>query len=321
MSEGPGAPDVAYRRSSAFVISITPFDRAGRLDEGALRQHLRRMASAGIGVYVGGGGSGEGFTLSAGEARRVLEIGVEELKGKVAIRSMGTEPRTADEMVQFARVAKATGVDATQIYSLDQGHGHRPTAAEIETYLLDILTEVDLPVVLSSHQSVGYALPVDLVADLVSRFDRIIGVNSTHADLAYLAALIDAVGDRVDIHVGGPVQTLTALSLGAQGFLTSEANLAPRLCMSVLERYEAGDGRAMTLAFGRLVRLSQALYRHGGIRATKAVLNDLGLAGGYPRKPQLPIPEATTKEVRATVDRLGIGAVEGWAPLSSKGGY
>jgi 4-hydroxy-tetrahydrodipicolinate synthase len=309
--EGPSAAGTA-RRSSAFVISITPFDRAGALDEEALRLHLRRMASAGIGVYVGGGGSGEGFTLSPAEATRVLEIGVEELKGKVPIRSMGVEPRTADEMVRFARMAQATGVDATQIYSLDQGHGHRPTGTEIETYLLDILGEVDLPVVLSSHQSVGYALPVDLVAGLVARFDQIIGVNSSHADLAYLAALIDAVGDRVDIHVGGPVQTLTALSLGAQGFLTSEANLAPRLCMSVLDCYEAGDARAMTAAFGQLVRLSQTLYGQGGIRATKAVLNDLGLAGGYPRKPQLPVSDATTRQVREAVDRLGLAAVEGW---------
>jgi 4-hydroxy-tetrahydrodipicolinate synthase len=306
-------PGPSRRSTSAFVISITPFDRDGRLDETALREHLRRMSAAGIGVYVGGGGSGEGFTLSDDEAARVLEIGVEELKGKVPIRSMGVEPRTARQMVEFALMAKSAGVDATQVYSLDQGHGHRPTTGEIETYFSDILTAVDLPVVVSSHQSVGYAIPVEMIADLVKTFDQIIGINCSQPDLAYLASIIDAVGDRVDIHVGGPMQTLTALSLGAQGFLTSEANLAPRLCMSVLSQYEAGNAAAMTGAFGKLVRLSQALYGHGGIRATKAVLNDLGLPGGYPRKPQLPISSRTLDEVREAVDRLGVAAVEGWA--------
>ena len=227
------------RPTSAFVISITPFDEQGRLDEDALRAHLRRMAAAGIGVYVGGGGSGEGFTLNDAEARRVLEIGVEELQGRVAVRSMGVEPRMAQQMVDFAEMAAAVGVDATQIYSLDQGHGHRPTLEEIETYFTDILSQVSLPVALSTHQSVGYVIPVDMIEDLVARYDRIIGVNCSHADLSYLTAIIDAVGDRVDIHVGGPIQTLTALSLGAQGFLSSEANLAPRLCMSVLQRYAA----------------------------------------------------------------------------------
>jgi 4-hydroxy-tetrahydrodipicolinate synthase len=307
------APESKARTTSAFVISITPFDRDGRLDDIALRAHLRRMAAARLGVYVGGGGSGEGFTLSDEEASRVLEIGVEELKGKVPVRSMGVEPRTAGQMIEFAHKAKSAGVDATQIYSLDQGHGHRPTPEEIETYFFDILTEVDLPVVLSSHQSVGYLIPVDLIAKLVERFGQIIGINCSQPDLAYLASVIDAVGDRVDVHVGGPQQTLTALSLGAQGFLSSEANLAPHLCMSVLDHYEAGDAAAMTSAFGKVLRLSQALYSRGGIRATKAVLNDLGLPGGYPRKPQLPLSPATLRQLRKAVDDLGIAAIEGWS--------
>src|SRR5579862_1836003 len=204
---GSGASGTPPRHTSAFVISITPFDEHGRLDEDALRAHLRRMAAAGIGAYVGGGGSGEGFTLDDGEARRVLEIGVEELQGRVAVRAMGVEPRMARQMVDFARMAAAVGVDATQIYSLDQGHGHRPTLEEIETYFTDILSQVELPAALSTHQSVGYAIPVEMIADLVARYDQIIGVNCSHADLAYLTAIIDAVGDRVDVHVGGPLQT------------------------------------------------------------------------------------------------------------------
>jgi len=310
---GSGAPGRRPRHTSAFVISITPFDEHGHLDEDALRAHLRRMAAAGIGVYVGGGGSGEGFTLDDREARRVLEIGVEELEGRVAVRSMGVEPRMARQMVDFARMAAAVGVDATQIYSLDQGHGHRPTVEELETYFTDILSQVELPVALSTHQSVGYVIPVEMIADLVARYDGVIGVHCSHADLGYLTAIIDAVGDRVDIHVGGPAQALTALSLGAQGFLTSEANLAPQLCMSVLQRHAAGDATGMMDAFGKLVRLSQVLYGAGGIRATKAVLNDLGLPGGYPRKPQLPISKEALIRVRSVIDDLELAEIEGWA--------
>jgi 4-hydroxy-tetrahydrodipicolinate synthase len=68
---------------STYAISITPFDAQQALDETALRGHLRRLADAGIGVYVCGGGSGEAFTLSMAEQRRVLEIAIEELRGKV----------------------------------------------------------------------------------------------------------------------------------------------------------------------------------------------------------------------------------------------
>src|SRR3954454_20567752 len=97
---------VTDRQPSTFVISLTPFGRDESLDEESLRSHLRRMAAAGIGVYLGGSGSGEGDTLSPDEARRVLEIGAEDLGGKVKVRAMGLEPRTAGHMIELARVAK-----------------------------------------------------------------------------------------------------------------------------------------------------------------------------------------------------------------------
>ena len=85
----------------SYTVSVTPFTEDGAFDEAATRGHLRRMAAAGIGVYLGGGGSGEGYVLSADEARRLLQIGVEELKGKVPVRAMGVEPRTSGEMIEF----------------------------------------------------------------------------------------------------------------------------------------------------------------------------------------------------------------------------
>ena len=79
-------------RASTYVIAITPFTDDGAFDEDAVRGHLRRMAAAAIGVYVGGGGSGEGYVLSDGEARRLLEISVEELKGRFRFGPWGSSP-------------------------------------------------------------------------------------------------------------------------------------------------------------------------------------------------------------------------------------
>jgi 4-hydroxy-tetrahydrodipicolinate synthase len=298
-----------------FAVSITPFTVDGRLDEDGFRRHLQRMAAAGIGVYVGGGGSGEGFVLSADERRRLFAIGAEELRGRVSFRSMGVETRSAGEMIDYLADAQAAGVDAAQVYSLDLGHGHRPTEDEVFEYLVDVLSATTVPTVLSTHQSVGYRISVESIARVVDRFDHVVGVNSSHADLAYLAAIVDAVGDRVEVHVGGPLQALSALGLGANGFLSSEANLAPRLCRSVIDAYEEGAGRELSAAFGRLARLSMALYGRGGIRATKAVLNRLGLPGGYPRKPQLPVDDAAVDWLMTLIAALQIGELEGWSEV------
>jgi 4-hydroxy-tetrahydrodipicolinate synthase len=305
MTKRPYGP-VSTSAVSTYVISITPFGENGEFDEDAIRRHLRRIGAAGVGVYLGGGGSGEGYVLTPAEAQRLLEIGVDELKGIVPVRSMGVEPRTAAQMVDYVEMAATAGVDATQIYSLDQGHGHRPAGGEIQAYFDDILSAITLPAVISTHQSVGYQVPVEMLAGFVERYDHLVGINCSHQDLRYLADIVDAVGDRVEVHVGGPHLALTAWSIGANGFLTSEANLAPELCMAVVEAYRAGDTQAMTDRFGRLVRLSALLYGAGGIRATKAVLRSLGLAGGVPRRPQLPVADDVTKELIAAITDLGL---------------
>ena len=313
--ESEQAVDAAQPRarpSSVFVISITPFTADGGFDEDAYRLHLRRMAAGGVGVYVGGGGSGEGYTLDDDEAERVVGIAVEELHGKVPVRAMGVEPRLAGDMIRYIQMAASLGVDACQVYSLDQGHGHRPNEDEIEAYFTDILGAVTSPCVISTHQSVGYQVRIPLLTRLVERFDHVIGINSSHQDHGYLARIIDAVGDRVTVHVGGPAQGLLNLSLGGQGFLTSEANLAPALCASVVTAYDAGDQATAFSSFGKVVRLSDTLYRHGGVRVTKAVLNSLGLPGGFPRKPQLPVSDEVLARVRAAVDRLDLSGIEGW---------
>lgn len=294
------------RRPSTYVISITPFAADGGFDEALVRRHLQRMAAAGVGVYLGGGGSGEGYVLDADERRRLLAIGVEELAGRVPVRAMGTEPRTAAEMVDFVRLAAAAGVDAVQIYPLDQGHGHRPTTREIETYFDDVLAATEVPAVLSTHPSVGYQVPVDVLTALVERHPQVIGVNCSYPDPAYLARIVDAVGGRVEVHVGGPAQALTAWSLGATGFLTSEANLAPQLCQSVVDAYLAGDAATLLDRFGALLRLSGALYAAGGIRMTKAVLDRLGLPGGPPRKPQLPVDPGAVDGILALARSLDV---------------
>jgi len=77
----------APRPPSTFVISLTPFSGDGTLDEHGFRLHLRRLAEAGIGVYLGGSGSGEGYTLTPAEVARILEIGAEELGGRVPVRA------------------------------------------------------------------------------------------------------------------------------------------------------------------------------------------------------------------------------------------
>lgn len=301
------------KRLSTYAISITPFDERQQLDEQALRGHFRRLADAGIGVYVCGGGSGEAFTLSWEEQRRVLEIAIEELKGKVEVRAMGREPRTPAEMLTFARMAQETGFDTLQIYSLDPGHGNQPTPRAQEAYFREICETVPLKLVLSTHLAVGYFAPNDLLARLVADYPHIVGVNLSTPDPTQLIRLLEVLGDKVEVHVGGPLQALDAMIFGANGYLSSEANLVPKLCQSLVDHFAAGRYAECHAAFARVMRLFTQQRVLGGVGCTKAALNLLGLPGGLPRKPRLPATPEEIERIRLMLDELDIAGCEGLA--------
>jgi 4-hydroxy-tetrahydrodipicolinate synthase len=300
------------RVPSVYVISLTPFDEKERLDEAAMRAHMQRMKTAGIGVYAGGAGSGEAYTLSPDEMRRVLEIAVEELKGTVPVRAMGVEPRTANEMIAFGKLCAEVGVDAMQVYSLDIGHVGKPSNDEIERYLDDVLSSIQVPAVISTHFSVGYFVPIAVMARVCERYRHVVGINCTSPDINYLTQLCGAIDERVEIHTGLMTQALGALAVGASGYLTTEANVVPRLCVHVIDRYRAGDLGGLMAAYGRLLRFSDQLLGDGGsIKATKAALRLLGLPGGIPRRPRLPLDDAVvTARLTKMIDDLALRKTE-----------
>src|SRR4051812_6294109 len=117
------------KQLSVVVISIIPFDERGAVDEHGYRQQLRRLSDAGCSVYVAGSASSEAYTLSPEEIDQVLAISYEELQGKVPYRAMGFEPRTAHELIDFMRRVERSGIDTAQIFSLDMGHGSKPSEA------------------------------------------------------------------------------------------------------------------------------------------------------------------------------------------------
>ena len=166
---------------------------------------------------------------------------------------------------------------------------------------------------LSTHQSVGYRIPVEMLAGLVDRYDHLIGVNCSHPDHGYLVHLIDAVGAGSTVHVG-------RTHPGPDGAVARRAGVPLLRGQPRAPAVRIGGGALRAAAtcprvfesFGTVVRLFDLLYGHGGIRATKAVLTRLGLPGGTVRKPQLTIPADVVTEIVSVLDVLGLAAIEGW---------
>ena len=293
---------------SAFTMSITPFDARSRIDEAAFRKHLRRLRAAGVGVYIAGSGSGEAITFSAEERDLVLAIAVDELKGHVSVRAMGCEPHLIEDMLEYVAAAERAQVDAVHIYSLDIGHGTKPTRREMDYYYSTVLGATALPVILSSHRAAGYAPPLDLIAKLTERFPNVVGFAYGGSNIDYLAEAIKHLGNRIEVHCSGLKQALTTLGLGGNGFMGHEGNLTPKLTMSVISAFRDGNPAALRVSFAQLMALNAIGDRHGGssVRALKPIMNAYGMGAGSLRLPRIAITPEELTTALADVARIGV---------------
>jgi 4-hydroxy-tetrahydrodipicolinate synthase len=302
------------RQLSAWVPSIHPFRADGELDEAAFRGHIQRLATLGMHIFVANEGTGESHTMNFSEMRRVMEIAKEEAEGHVPVCGMGRKVRTASEMIEFVRAVEETGLDGIHIYGLDIGHGLTPSPREQEAYLDEVLSSTTLPIMISCWEPSGYLYSLPLLERIVARYEHVTSIMLAAFNMNYAQRLIDSLGGRVEI-ITAPAILLPGLAFGSNGFALSIGNLVPRTCVSIVDHYRAGRYPEAEVAFAAMQRISGAIADFGGAPGSssviKAALNILGLSGGYPRKPRLPLEDERLPILAELIERLDIRVLEG----------
>src|SRR5438132_7779799 len=89
---------------------VTPFCGDGSLDEASLRRLVKRQIDAGIDFLVPCGTTGESPTLTHEEHLRVVEITLEEAKGKVPVLA-GAGGYNTREVIELAQTLERMGAD------------------------------------------------------------------------------------------------------------------------------------------------------------------------------------------------------------------
>ena len=140
---------------SLLARNCTLFTTTKALDEDAYRESLQRFVDFKIGPFLASGGSGEANSLSWDEVRRVYQIGVEVCRGKVPVYANMPEVRSAQEAIDFSRLAIEAGVDIVNLYGPASLHGYRPTDTELTAYFDEVLTAINHPVTLAPNPIAG----------------------------------------------------------------------------------------------------------------------------------------------------------------------
>jgi 4-hydroxy-tetrahydrodipicolinate synthase len=167
------------RLKGSMTALITPM-RNGAVDESAFRKLVAWQISEGSHGLVPCGTTGESPTLSHEEHKRVVELCVEEARGRVPIVA-GAGSNSTDEAIALTRHAKSVGADAVLSVT---GYYNKPSQEGLYRHYAKIAEAVDIPILL-------YNIPARAVVDIsvetmarLSKIANIVGVKDATANLA-----------------------------------------------------------------------------------------------------------------------------------------
>lgn len=289
----------------AAICMATPFDEAGALDEAAVASMVDRIAGQGLGLAIGTASPGEGFALSLEETERFFHTAVGAAAGRVPVCAMGVEPRNASQLQPIIRLAEEAKIDVMQLYTADPGHSMKLTDREHERYFSTLLDGMKIPAAISTHVYNGL-VPLPVLERLLDAHPHIKAIHCT-SEVNYLHQLVGLVEGRCEILVGGPMQALSTLAIGGQGFLCSEGTIAPVVCGELQNAIRAGDLEAARTAYRRLNGVfSLNIWPGGSVRFLKTAMQLLGMPGGYTRPPFEPLDADATQIAAASMRALDL---------------
>lgn len=257
---------------------VTPFDENEKLDEGRLRALVDFLIGKKVdGLYITGS-TGESFLMSPEERKRVVEITMDQVKGRTPviahIGAIGTH-----SSIDLAQHAEANGVDA--ISSVPPFYwGFSPD--QVFGYYADITASTKLPMI--AYNVPMAALGFDVIKRLAT-IDGVAGVKytaSTHHDIIRIK---DEIGKHFIVYSGADEMAMSGLAFGADGIIGSFYNNMPEIWQGIRDAMAAGN----LAEAKRLQEIGNAVIffslAKGGVAMIKRSLAWMGCDAGYVRRP------------------------------------
>jgi len=283
---------------------VTPFTNDGReLNEEQLRSLVSRCIEQGVSGVVPCGTTGEFVNLTVDEKKRVIDIVVDEVNGRVAVVA-GTGASGTDQALEMTKYAKDAGADAALIVT---PFYLKPTDRGIHEHFYTIATEVDLPIILYNiPQCTGVWLTWQMVEDL-AEIPNIVGLKDSSGELKYILAVLEKVRDKINVMCGYDEVVLSALAAGASGAILASANFIPDVWVEIYNSVQKGSlERARELQF-KVQKIARVIAKSGAVGAKEA-LNMMDMKVGPVRRPLSVGGELTyeeREELRLDLEKIG----------------
>jgi 4-hydroxy-tetrahydrodipicolinate synthase len=288
------APQSTTMLHGCGTAIVTPFTVSGAIDEAALRALVEWQVVAGVQMVVPCGSTGEAATLTPAEHRRVVEITVEQVNGRIPVVA-GAGSNDTQRAIAMSREMRAIG--ATHLLQVTPMYNKPPQRALI-AHFRAIADACDLPIVLYNVPG-RTAVNMEAATTLTLAQDpRFVAVKEASGSLSQMTTIIRERPSGFAVLSGDDSFTLALMAHGGEGVISVVANVAPArmaaLC-DAMRRQELPLARQLDAALAPLV---DACFVESNPIPAKAMLAMMGRVQDVVRAPLVPLADALRASVR-----------------------
>ena len=285
----------------SFTALVTPFKNGG-LDERAFRDLVEWQIAEGTDGLVPVGTTGESPTLSHDEHHKVVDLCIDQAKGRVPVIA-GAGSNSTAEAIDLARHAEKAGATAVLVVT---PYYNKPTQDGLYRHYMAINDAINIPIIIYNIPGRSVIdMSVDTMAKL-AKLKNIAGVKDATAKLDRVSLQRQECGEDF-IQLSGEDGTALGFNAhGGHGCISVTSNVAPRLCAEFQDACLAGDYTKALKIQDRLMPLHVALFVESNPAPAKYALSLLGKCSDHCRLPLAPIQESTKRTVREAMVHAGL---------------
>ncbi len=289
----------------------TPVLEDERVDEKGLRNLVRYLIDGGVNGIFANGTMGCFALLTDAEQVRLIDIVVDEVKGRVPVIAGVSDSGTKRVISKIKEIEKLKVDYVTAVppyyYKLTQEQG--------KSFFRDIANASGVPVFIYNNP---YLTKLDLdVASLVelAKEPNIVGLKETSQDCNRWTNLFDAFAgkENFDLFFGTELLIPQCLMMGGDGVIGGAHNIAPRIAADLYEAFAAKD---YDTAFAKSRDLKKVcdVFQYGDIwGGFEAALQLLGICDKTTIAPYAACDEDGREKVRQILLDLGLPITDGIA--------
>ncbi len=291
-----------FKLHGIYAPIATPIAN-GKIAYDKLEKNLKFWLESDLTGIVVMGSNGEFVLLSPDEKEELMRFVCTQAKGKKPVIA-GTGAESTAETMRLNKKAAEAGAEAVLVVTPNYYKGEM-TDSVLARFYRDVADLSPLPVILyNMPRNTGINISAKLAVEL-SKHPNIIGIKDSGGNIVQIADMIRGASEGFSVFAGSASFLYASFVLGATGGTLALANVFPNECARLQTLFDAGKMKEASDLQMNLIDSNQAVTARWGIAGLKAALEVIGLYGGAPRPPLMPLGEADREELRKILMRTG----------------